>query len=111
MDATATQETVMRNPPLPTCHAAPDPRLERMLRRMLFAGAALVVVLPAARGSSTWLGALPLWLLAMPAVSLWALHRFRLPHVARPPSNRRRRAAQARRRSATRHLPGLRRAA
>ena len=84
----------------------PDPRLAAALRQVLLAGIALVLVVPAARGQSHWLGALPLWLVAMPAASLWALHRFPLPRLrtraadpvgsagARP----RRRGPQARRR-------------
>lgn len=56
-----------------------DPRLELALRRLLLVGAALILAVPAARGYSTWFGALPLWLLGMPLASLWALHRFRLP--------------------------------
>ena len=59
----------------------PDPALERALRRIVLAGALLVLAIPAARGSSPWLGALPLWLLAMPLASWWALHRFRLPRL------------------------------
>jgi hypothetical protein len=84
---------------------APDARLERALRRIVLAGALLVLAVPAARGSSQWLGALPLWLLAMPLASWWALHRFRLPHLrARRESasamrRRRRNTAQARRRT------------
>ncbi len=82
----------------------PDPGLERALRRIVLAGALLVLAIPAARGSSPWLGALPLWLLAMPLASWWALHRFRLPRLpARTPANamrrRRRGTAQARRRT------------
>ena len=84
----------------------PDPRLAAGLRQVLLAGIALVLVIPAARGQSHWLGALPLWLVAMPAASLWALHRFPLPRLRAPRSadpgagtaRRRRRAAQARRR-------------
>lgn len=57
----------------------PDPRLVAVLRQVLFAGIALVLVIPAARGHSQWFGAWPLWLVAMPAASLWALHRFPLP--------------------------------
>jgi hypothetical protein len=84
---------------------APDAQLERALRRIVLAGALLVLAIPAARGSSPWLGALPLWLLAMPLASWWALHRFRLPRLqTRTPANatrrRRRGNAQARRRSA-----------
>ena len=56
----------------------PDPRLVLILRRIAIVGAALVVAVPAARGYNTWLGAMPLWLLAMPLASLWALHGFRL---------------------------------
>ena len=87
----------------------PDPGLERALRRIVLAGALLVLAIPAARGSSPWLGALPLWLLAMPLASWWALHRFRLPSWPQPAatSARRRRSgnAQARRRGGS----GLRR--
>jgi hypothetical protein len=81
---------------------SPDPRLERALRQCVACGALLVLAVPAARGHSTWFGALPLWLLAMPLVSWWALHRFRLSRalLPRPVSARRRRrgSAQARRR-------------
>ena len=85
----------------------PDPRLAAALRHILLAGIALVLVVPAARGQSHWLGALPLWLVAMPAASLWALHRFPLPRMLRRPAGgmatasagaRRRRGPQARRR-------------
>ncbi|MEO5565509.1 MAG: hypothetical protein ABIR05_02445 [Luteimonas sp.] len=57
----------------------PDPRLVMVMRRIALVGAGLVLALPAARGHSQWLGAMPLWLLAMPLSSLWALHGFRLP--------------------------------
>lgn len=80
----------------------PDPRLVLVLRRATLVGAALVLALPAARGYNPWLGAMPLWLLAMPLASLWALHGFRLPrptaHQATAASPRRRRRPQARRR-------------
>lgn len=80
---------------------SPDPRLVLVLRRLVMAGALLVLVLPAARGASPWLGAWPLWLVAMPLSSLWALHGFRLPRWpgrARDPARpRRRRSPQARR--------------
>jgi hypothetical protein len=81
--------------------ALPDPRLERALRHCVAIGFLLVLAVPAARGASTWFGALPLWLVAMPLVSWWALHRFRLPRRPRvlAESRRRRRGgAQARRR-------------
>lgn len=82
-----------------------DPQLERTLRFVLLTGLALVLLLPAARGHSEWLGWLPMWLVAMPATALWALHRFRLPAgkaaAARTAAPRRRRpGTQARRRAA-----------
>lgn len=83
---------------------APDPRLDLALRRLSIAGLLLVLALPAARGASHWLGAWPLWLLAMPLSSLWALHGFALPRWARARAGgstarpRRRRGPQARRR-------------
>jgi len=82
--------------------ARPDPRLERLLRQTILVSTLLVVAVPMARGHSVWFGSLPLWLLGMPLVSWWALHRFRLPRTARPTpvrSGRRRRGTvQARRR-------------
>ena len=83
---------------------APDPRLDLALRRIALAGALLVLVLPAARGASALLGAWPLWLVAMPLCSLWALRGFTLPRWSRGPTvgstgrPRRRRGPQARRR-------------
>ena len=65
----------------PPRDSAPDPRLDHALRWFVVFGALLVVVVPAARGSNAWLGALPLWLLGMPLASWWALHRFRLPQL------------------------------
>lgn len=81
----------------------PDPRLAAILRRTAIVGAGLVLALPAARGYNPWIGAMPLWLLAMPLASLWALHGFRLPRLASAGSRlsapaRRRRRPQARRR-------------
>ncbi|MDI9238491.1 hypothetical protein QLQ15_06135 [Lysobacter sp. LF1] len=84
-----------------------DPGLEGLLRHAVAIGAAIVVLLPAARGFSPTFGWMPLWLLAMPACAWWALHRFRLPvretdeasaSVLRP---RRRAGTQARRRRAS----------
>jgi hypothetical protein len=93
----------------------PDPRLVRALHGIVIAGFLLVLALPAARGHSQWLGALPLWLLAMPLSSLWALHGFRLPRLRAKPAigtiPRRRRSPQARRRSPARLAPALPRAA
>lgn len=84
--------------------STPDPRLDLALRRIALAGALLVLVLPAARGSSALLGAWPLWLVAMPLCSLWALRGFGLPRWSRAAGEastarpRRRRGPQARRR-------------
>jgi len=97
----------------PDFASTPDPRLERALRHCIAIGALLVLAVPAARGHSSWLGALPLWLLAMPLVSWWALHRFRLPSLPRASHaspRRRRHGAQAARRQARRR-PLLARAA
>ncbi|TCT25189.1 hypothetical protein [Thermomonas haemolytica] len=69
--------------------------LDRLLRHLVTLGALAVLLIPAARGSSTLLGWLPLWLLGMPLAAWWSLRRFPLPAVAlRLP---RRRRAQARR--------------
>lgn len=79
------------------------PQLERNLRVVLGLGIAMVLLLPMARGASDWLGWVPMWLVGMPAVALWSLHRFRLPTAARAtaqsPARRRRTGAQARRRA------------
>ncbi len=61
--------------------AMPDPRLDLWVRRGVWLGCALLLV-PAMRGHSEWLGWLPLWVLGMPLAAWWALHRFRLPHWA-----------------------------
>ena len=80
-----------------------DPRIERALRTWITWGALAVLLIPAARMNTTWLGWLPLWLVAMPAVAWWALHRFALPHWSNggqaTAHRRRRRAPQARRRA------------
>lgn len=88
----------------------PDAHLDLVLRRLVLMGVAVVVLVPLARASSDWLGWLPLWLVGMPAVAWWALHRFRLPAGdALPQVLRRRRGPQARRVRA--RLGGLPRAA
>ena len=58
---------------------APAAWLEDALRLLVALGLTLVVLLPAARGFDPRLGWLPLWLVAMPAASWCALHRFGLP--------------------------------
>jgi hypothetical protein len=85
-----------------------DPRIARALRTWLTLGVVAVLLFPFARENTTWLGYLPMWLVAMPAAALWALHRFALPRwpvtVARGAQRARRRSAQATRR----HDRGLR---
>lgn len=90
----------------PILNYRPDPRLALVLRRTVVVGAGLVLAVPAARGYNPWLGAMPLWLLAMPLASLWALHGFHLPRLGLPALDgrtalaatpRRRRRPQARR--------------
>jgi hypothetical protein len=91
------------HPIRPSADSAIDPRVEEVLRYAVAIGAALVLLLPAARAFSTQIGWLPLWLLAMPLTAWWALHRFRLPRRAADglpaPARRRRAGAQARRRA------------
>jgi hypothetical protein len=93
---------------------APDPRLERLLRRCVVFAGLLVLCIPLARGDSVWFGSIPLWLLGMPLVSWWSLHRFRLPRSPRAMTGtgrRRGRAAQARRYGGNRGASRLARAA
>ncbi|WP_414539333.1 hypothetical protein [Stenotrophomonas forensis] len=59
-----------------------DPRLLRGVQQVALAGVALVLVWPAARGSSAWLGWLPMWLVGMPLTAWWALLRFPLPRLS-----------------------------
>lgn len=91
---------------------ASDRRLLRSVQQLALAGLALVLVWPAARGSSEWVGWLPLWLVGMPGVAWWALYRFALPWAAlarRGASRRRGPQARRRTRPATRVLrPDLR---
>ncbi len=58
---------------------ASDRRLLRSVQQLALAGLALVLVWPAARGSSVWLGWLPLWLVGMPLAAWWALLGCPLP--------------------------------
>jgi len=76
----------------------PDPRVLRAVRQLALAGLALVLVWPAARGSSQWLGWGPLWLVGMPWLAWWSLYRFRLPPGLLQRTARSRRGPQARRR-------------
>ncbi|MDF2817957.1 MAG: hypothetical protein K0S73_1897 [Stenotrophomonas rhizophila] len=90
---------------------APDPRILRGVRQVALAGLAVVLVWPAARGSSEWVGWLPMWLVGMPCLAWWSLYRFRLPTSLLAWQARRRRGPQARRRvrrAAPRLRPDLR---
>ncbi|MEG2805879.1 hypothetical protein [Stenotrophomonas sp.] len=78
---------------------APDPQVLRAVRQVALAGLALVLVWPAARGSSEWLGWWPMWLVGMPCLAWWSLYRFRLPQALLARRSRRRRGPQARRRT------------
>lgn len=91
--------------------APADPRLVALLRRATLAGLLAVLVLPAARGYSPWLGWMPLWLIGMPLSALWALHGFRLPRRTTTAATRRRRRPQARRRQPRVATPRLAQAA
>ncbi|GHC11209.1 hypothetical protein [Thermomonas carbonis] len=76
--------------------------LDSALRHAVILGTLAVLLIPAARGSSEWLGWLPLWLVGMPLAAWWSLRGFPLPEIAvRMP---RRRRVQATRRS-LRRLP------
>lgn len=72
-------------------------QLDAFLRHAVILGTLAVLLVPAARGSSEWLGWLPLWLVGMPLAAWWSLRRFPLPQLdMRMP---RRRRSQALRRA------------
>ena len=83
--------------------------LDRLLRQVVILGALAVLLIPAARGSSAFIGWLPLWLMGMPLAAWWSLRRFPLPRVALQMPRRRR--VQALRRSRVRRPAHLSRAA
>jgi len=70
----------------------------RCVRHAALAGLALVLVWPAARGSTEWLGWLPLWLVGMPLVAWWAVLRFPVPRLSwrRPQARRVQRSSRPR---------------
>ena len=74
--------------------------LDAILRHAVILGTLAVLLIPAARGSSEWLGWLPLWLVGMPLTAWWSLRGFPLPQVAMAMPRRRR--SQALRRSRVR---------
>ena len=91
--------------------AKPESRetLDRLLRQLVIVGTTVVLLIPAARGTTQLLGWMPLWLVGMPLAAWWSLRRFPLPRVAlRLP---RRRPAQALRRTRVRRATRLPRAA
>ena len=83
--------------------------IEPVLRQLVIVGTLLILLVPAARGSSQWIGWLPLWLVGMPLAAWWSLRRFPMPQVAlRLP---RRRGVQALRCGGLHRAPRLARAA
>ena len=64
--------------------------LDACLRFCVVSGALAVLLLPAARGHNVYLGWLPLWLLGMPLVAWWSLHRFHRPQLGLALPRRRR---------------------
>lgn len=100
----------------PARGATPDPRVDEALKLLLALGVVLVLLLPAARGSAASIGWLPMWLLGMPLVALWATRDFRLPWGRTPEAaglrmRRRRSEPQARRRARPAGAPARTRAA
>ena len=80
-------------------------QLDAVLRHAVILGTLAILFIPAARGSTQWLGWLPLWLVGMPLAAWWSLRGFPLPAVAvRLP---RRRRVQAMRRSVRRASQGV----
>ena len=75
-------------------------QLDSALRHAVILGTLSVLLMPAARGSSEWLGWLPLWLVGMPLAAWWSLRGFPVPQVA--VKSLRRRRPQARRSRAQR---------
>ncbi len=80
--------------------------LDAVLRHGLAVAAVVLVLVPAARGHHEVLGWLPMWLLGMPAIALWALRgcpvpaaREAAPARAAVPVRARRSGPQARRRA------------
>ena len=85
--------------------------LDSALRHAVILGTLAVLLIPAARGSSDWLGWLPLWLVGMPLAAWWSLRGFPLPEVAlRLPRRRRAQAHRRQMRRATQPLRASRRA-
>ena len=84
--------------------------LDALLRQLVILGALAVLLVPAARGSSPWLGWLPLWLVGMPLAAWWSLRGFPVPALAVRMPRRRRPQASRRTRRARHDLQQARRA-
>ena len=85
-------------------------QLDAVLRHAVILGTLAILFIPDARGSTQWLGWLPLWLVGMPLAAWWSLRGFPLPQMAMARVPRRRRA-QALRRGRSRRAMPLRHAA
>ena len=70
-------------------------QLDAVLRHAVILGTLAILFIPAARGSTQWLGWLPLWLVGMPLAAWWSVAGFPLPRLAAALPRRRR--VQARR--------------
>ena len=82
-------------------------QLDAFLRHAVILGTLAVLLVPAARGSSEWLGWLPLWLVGMPLAAWWSLRRFPLPQLQMRMLRRRRSQALRRARGQRPQRPVL----
>ena len=80
-------------------------QLDAVLRHAVILGTLAILFIPAARGSTQWLGWLPLWLVGMPLAAWWSLRGFPLPQMAMARMPRRRRAQALRRGRGWRAMP------
>ena len=80
-------------------------QLDAVLRHAVILGTLAILFIPAARGSTQWLGWLPLWLVGMPLAAWWSLRGFPLPQMAMARVPRRRRAQALRRGRGRRAMP------
>ena len=85
-------------------------QLDAVLRHAVILGTLAILFIPAARGSTQWLGWLPLWLVGMPLAAWWSLRGFPLPALAVRMPRRRRAQASRRTRRARHDLQQARRA-
>lgn len=80
-------------------------QLDAVLRHAVILGTLAILFIPAARGSTQWLGWLPLWLVGMPLAAWWSLRGFPLPQMTMARMPRRRRAQALRRGRGRRAMP------